>query len=222
MIHKPVFATMSSMIGNTPLLAINYNWKGRKRVIYAKAEYLNITGSIKDRMALHVLDQAYEKGTIKPGDRIAEATSGNTGIAFSAIGRAFGHPVTIFMPDWMSSERINLIKSFGADIVLVSKDEGGFLGSIALAEKMATENERVFLPRQFENEDNPNAHYHTTGPEIWWQLKLRNLVPDAFIAGVGTGGTVMGTGKFLKEMNPDIKIHPLEPSNSQHCLKDIR
>ena len=205
---------MSSMIGNTPLLAVHYSWRGRKRVIYAKAEYMNLTGSIKDRMALYVLDQAYKKGTIRPGDMIAEATSGNTGIAFSAIGRAFGHPVTIFMPDWMSSERMNLLKSFGADIVPVSKEAGGFLGSIALAEKMATERENVFLPRQFENEDNPDAHYHTTGPEIWWQLKLRNLVPDAFVAGVGTGGTVMGTGRFLREMNPAIKIHPLEPSNS--------
>jgi cysteine synthase len=207
-------ARLAPLVGNTPLLRISYTYRGKNRVLYAKAEHLNLTGSIKDRMALFVLERAYASGKLKKGDMIAEATSGNTGIAFSAIGRAFGHPVTIFMPDWMSSERKNLIRSFGATIVLVSKEQGGFKGSIAMAEKLAKEREGVFLPCQFENADNVQAHYATTGPEIWWQLARRNLVPDAFVAGVGTGGTVMGVGKFLKEKNPRVRIHPLEPSNS--------
>lgn len=205
---------ISCLIGNTPLLEINFSYKNQKRILYAKAENLNMTGSIKDRMAFHIIKTGYENGTLKPGDRIIEATSGNTGIAFCAIGRALGHPVTIFMPDWMSEERKNLIRSMGADIVLVSKEQGGFLGSISMAEKLAAENPDSFLPRQFSNQANVDAHYLTTGREIWWQLQFRGLVPDAFVAGVGTGGTVMGTGKFLKEKNPDIKIHPLEPLNS--------
>jgi cysteine synthase len=205
---------LASLVGNTPLLEIEFNYKGNKRKIYAKAENLNMTGSIKDRMALHILEQGYSRGILKPGNLIIEATSGNTGIAFSAIGRALGHPVTIFMPDWMSKERINLIRSFGAEIMLISHEEGGFLGSIRRAEELAEATEGAFLPRQFSNEDNCNAHYQTTGPEIWWQLKFNSLYPKAFIAGVGTGGTIMGTGRFLKEKDPSIQIRPLEPANS--------
>ena len=173
-----------------------------------------MTGSIKDRMAFHILEQGYSRGILKPGNLIIEATSGNTGIAFSAIGRALGHPVTIFMPDGMSAERINLIRSLGAEIVLVSHEEGGFLGSIRRAEELAEATEGAFLPRQFSNEDNCSAHYKTTGPEIWWQLKFNSLHPKAFIAGVGTGGTIMGTGRFLKEQDSTIQIRPLEPANS--------
>jgi cysteine synthase A len=205
---------LSCLIGNTPLLAIEFTFKGEKRTIYTKAEHLNMTGSIKDRMAFHIVLRGYERGVLKPGDLIIEATSGNTGIAFAAIGRALGHPVVIFMPDWMSQERMNLIKGMGAEIRLVSKEEGGFLGSIKKAEELAKNTEGAFLPRQFSNEDNIEAHYLTTGPEIWWQLGYRAMRPDAFIAGVGTGGTIMGAGRFLKEKNPDIKLHPLEPSNS--------
>jgi cysteine synthase A len=205
---------LQSLIGNTPLLEIEFLYKGKKRKIYAKAENMNMTGSIKDRMAFHVLRNAIDKGILQKGKPIIEATSGNTGISFSAIGRALGHPVTIFMPNWMSSERINLIRGFGAAINLVSKDQGGFLGSIDLANKMAAGIEGAFLPHQFENPDNTEAHYLTTGPEIWWQLNYRNLKPDAFVAGVGTGGTVMGVGTFLKEQDPSITIHPLEPENS--------
>lgn len=204
---------LKSFVGNTPLLAIDLIYKGEERVIYAKAENMNMTGSIKDRMAFHIIQQGYKKGTLKPGDQMAEATSGNTGIAIAAIGRALGHPVTIFIPDWMSSERINLIKSFGATIRLVSKDEGGFKGSIEMANDLKTK-EGAFLPSQFSNEDNVEAHYQTTGPEIWWQLRQHNLTPEAFIAGVGTGGTIMGAGKFFKEKNPSITLHPLEPANS--------
>jgi cysteine synthase A len=205
---------LANLIGNTPLLEIEFEYKGEPRRIYAKAEHLNMTGSIKDRMALHIMREAYVRKAIEPGYRVIEATSGNTGIAFSAVCRALGHPVTIFMPDWMSDERKNLIRSLGADIVLVSKDEGGFLGCIKRTQEMAATDCRTFLPRQFENEDNAMAHYTTTGPEIWWQLRFHGKTPDAFIAGVGTGGTIMGTGRYLRDMNPEIKLYPLEPSNS--------
>ena len=205
---------LSGLIGNTPLFEIELLFRDKPCKIYAKSEYLNMTGSIKDRMALHIIREAYRKNLIKPGDRIVEATSGNTGIAFSAVGRALGHPVTIFMPDWMSDERKNLIRSFGADIVLISKEEGGFLGSIERTRELAASQKNTFLPRQFENEDNLMAHYMTTGPEIWWQLRFHSMIPDAFVAGVGTGGTIMGTGRYLKEQNPEIKLYPLEPSNS--------
>ncbi len=208
------FKSLSHTVGNTPLLAVHFNFQGKPGVIYAKAEHLNLTGSIKDRMAFHILAKAYERGAIKPGDLIIEATSGNTGIAFAAIGRALGHPVAIFMPDWMSSERINLIKSLGADIHLVSAAQGGFLGSIEMADELALKTGDAFLPRQFANQDNPEAHALTTGPEIWWQLSFRSLAPEAFVAGVGTGGTVMGVGKFLKEQSPTVRIHPLEPASS--------
>jgi cysteine synthase len=207
-------ANIRNLIGNTPLLEITFTYKGEIRKIYAKSENLNMTGSIKDRMAFAILRKSYETGTLQPGDTIIEATSGNTGIAFCALGKAMGHQVVIFMPNWLSIERINLIQSLGAKINLVTKEEGGFLGSIAMAEKLAAELEHSFLPRQFSNEYNIQAHYETTGPEIWNQLQFRNIMPDAFVAGVGTGGTIMGTGKYLKKMNPAIKLHPLEPSNS--------
>jgi cysteine synthase A len=205
---------LKSLIGNTPLLEINFLYKGKKCCIYSKAEHLNMTGSIKDRMAFHIIEMGYKRGFLKQGFNIIEATSGNTGISFSALGRALNHHVVIYMPDWMSKERINLIEGLGAEIILVSREEGGFLGSINKAEEFAKKNKHSFLPRQFSNIDNIEAHYRTTGPEIWWQLYYRSLIPDAFIAGVGTGGTIMGAGKFLKEMNKNIFIHPLEPSNS--------
>jgi len=205
---------LKSLVGNTPLLAIDLEFRGEARVIYAKAEHLNMTGSIKDRMALHIVQNGYHSGALEPSDHIFEATSGNTGISIAAIGRALGHPVTVFMPDWMSGERINLIRSLGAEIVLVSKEEGGFLGSIDRAEEMAAKTARSFLPHQFSNADNVEAHNLTTGPEIWWQLRFRGMVPDALVAGVGTGGTVMGAGRFLREVHPSIRLHPLEPADS--------
>lgn len=205
---------LSYLIGNTPLLVIEFEFKGKLRKIYAKAEYFNLTGSIKDRMAFHIIRKAYTSGVLKVGNPIIEATSGNTGIAFAGVGRALGHPVTIYMPDWMSTERINLIKSFGADIRLVSSEQGGFSGSIEMADKLAESIPGAFRPQQFSNNDNVEAHYETTGKEIYWQLALQDLQAVAFVAGVGTGGTVMGVGKYLKEMNPEVKIHPLEPLNS--------
>ncbi len=205
---------LDAIIGNTALLEITFNYKKEVRKIYTKLESSNMTGSIKDRMAYHIIKKSYENGTLKKGDEIVEATSGNTGIAFSAIGAYFGHKVKIFMPDWMSEERKKLISSYGAEIHLVSKEEGGFLGSIAMAEAYAKENENVFLPRQFENLYNSEAHYSSTAPEIVSQMKKLGLEVDGFVAGVGTGGTVMGTGKYLKEQNPNVKVYPLEPANS--------
>ena len=202
------------LVGNTPLLAVSFTTGGPVRRIYAKAEHSNMTGSIKDRMAFHIIKRAIESGELTPGGRIIEATSGNTGISFCAIGRALGHPVTIFMPDWMSAERIAIIRSFGADIRLVSAEAGGFLGSIRLAEALAAETPGSFLPRQFANELNSEAHYLTTGREIWSQLQSDRLEPDAFVAGVGTGGTIMGVGKYLREQIPSVRVHPVEPANS--------
>lgn len=208
------FRQLKHMIGNTPLLAIRFRFRGKERVIYAKAEHLNMTGSIKDRMAFHILKEAYAAGHIKPGDTIVEATSGNTGISFAAIGRALGHPIVIFIPDWMSQERVALIKSLGARTVAVSREQGGFLGSIRMTEELAQREENLFLPSQFNNPANVEAHQQTTGPEMWWQLHAHSIEPDAFVAGVGTGGTIMGAGLFLRRQSPKIKLYPLEPAES--------
>jgi len=211
---KSHYKDLWRLIGNSPLLVIEFKFKGEPRVLYAKAEYFSITGSIKDRMALYILEKAYSEGKIKPGDTIVEATSGNTGIAFAAIGRALGHKVRIIMPDWMSKERVEIIRSLGAEIIPVSKQQGGFLGSIRMSEEIAANEPNIFLPRQFSNDDNAVAHEKTTGPEIWCQLNYHNLIPDAFIAGVGTGGTIMGVGRYFRSMNPSVKLHPLEPAES--------
>ncbi len=208
------FRKLKSLIGNTPLLEIHCSFKNRRTKVYAKAEHINLTGSIKDRMAFHILQRAYETGAIHPGDTIVEATSGNTGIAFAALGRALGHPVIIYMPDWMSRERVELIRSLGARIVPVSKEQGGFVGSIRLTEELAKKEKNIFLPCQFSNQANVEAHAETTGPEIWWQLAYNSITPDAFVAGVGTGGTVTGVGQFLRAMKPSVKIHPMEPAES--------
>jgi len=208
------FKHLWHLIGNTPMLEIAYRYKNECRKIYVKCEHYNLTGSIKDRMALYILQQAYGHLLIKPGDVIVEATSGNTGISFSAIGKALGHEVKIIMPNWLSKERIGIIRSLGAEVILISKEEGGFLGSIALSEKMAKENDRIFLPKQFENKYNALAHEKTTAKEIWMQMQSVDISPDAFVAGVGTGGTIMGIGSYLKKRNPAIKVHPLEPAES--------
>ena len=207
------FQSFAPMISNTPLLEIQYKYRGNDRRIFAKAEYYNLSGSIKDRVAFHILKKAYESHAIQKGDCIAEATSGNTGIAFSAMGSYLGHKVVIYMPDWMSRERISLMESYGAKVRLVSEEEGGFLGSIQMTEELAKQG-NVFLPRQFSNEDNVETHYLTTGEEIVRQLSALGLKADGTVAGVGTGGTVMGIGKRLREENPSCKVYPLEPSNS--------
>jgi cysteine synthase A len=208
------FRGLRGMVGNTPLLALRLRVRGEPRIVYAKAEHLNLTGSIKDRMALYILERAYREGRIHPGDVIAEATSGNTGIAFAALGRALGHDVEIYMPDWMSQERVALIRSFGARIRAVTHAEGGFIGSIRLCEELGRTRRGVFLPRQFSNEANVAAHFRGTGPEIVAQLATLGLEADLFVAGVGTGGTVMGVGGFLKAHHPGIQVHALEPAES--------
>ncbi len=205
---------IENFIGNTPLAEIVFKYKGKEKRIFAKMEHYNLTGSVKDRMAYHILKNAYESGAIKPGDSIVEATSGNTGIAFCALGAMLNHPVIIYMPDWMSLERINIIKGFGAEIRLVSAEEGGFIGSIEKTEEFAENNNDVFLPRQFANSDNPLAQYKSLGKEIIENLKKVDIIPDGFVAGVGTGGTVMGVSKALKEINPKVKSFPLEPKES--------
>lgn len=211
--HEP-FSGLAALVGNTPLLSIDAEFRGHRRTVFAKLESMNMTGSIKDRMALQILHRATVADQLKPGARIAEATSGNTGISFAALGRALGHPVTIFMPDWMSAERINIIRSFGADVELISKAEGGFLGSIERAEELARRDPSVFLPRQFSNSWNVYAHEATTGPEIVSQMASNGRTLDAFVAGVGTGGTVMGVARYLHRVNPGAHVHPLEPANS--------
>lgn len=205
---------LGHLVGNTPLLEIEIAFDGAPLTVFAKAENFNLTGSIKDRMALHIMRDAHARGLVAPGALIAEATSGNTGISFAALGRALGHPVTVFIPDWMSVERLQLLGSYGATIVKVSAEEGGFIGSIERAEQMARDVPGTFLPRQFSNATNVDAHVHSTGPEILWQLAEKGRTPDAFIAGVGTGGTVMGVGSVLRAANPRVRVHPLEPANS--------
>jgi cysteine synthase A len=208
------FASLHNLIGDTPLLEIRLRYRGRPYTVWAKHEVGNFTGSTKDRMALHILEAAYARGEAKPGDEIAEATSGNTGIAFAALGRALGHPVRIDMPDWMSRERVLVIQSLGARIIPVSAEQGGFLGAIAMADEHARTTPRVFRPRQFDSASNVEAHHETTGPEILAQLRAVGRTPTAFVAGVGTGGTVMGVGSLLREQVGDVKVHPLEPANS--------
>ncbi|MFY9854039.1 MAG: PLP-dependent cysteine synthase family protein [Terracidiphilus sp.] len=210
---QPKLAHLARLIGNTHLLAIDFRFRGQDRVLYAKCEQWNLTGSIKDRMAFHILKTAYLEGVIQPTDTIVEATSGNTGISFSALGHALGHPVKIFMPDWMSLERTRIMESYGATVIPVSRDQGGFLGSIQMTEELALAG-GVFLPRQFSNRANVEAHEQTTGPEIWMQLEDAGLCPDAFVAGVGTGGTVMGAGNYLRSKNPSIRVYPVEPAES--------
>jgi cysteine synthase A len=211
--------SMQEIIGNTPLLAITFRLCGPRtsnqvRTIYAKAEHLNLTGSIKDRMALHILRHAYSEGLLRPGDAIVEATSGNTGISFAALGRALGHPVVIYMPDWMSRERIRLMESYGARVELVSRQQDGFLGSIRLTEDQALREPDCFLPRQFANAANWQAHALSTGPELIHQLASLGLAPDAFVAGVGTGGTAMGLLHCLRNHGLTTRVHPVEPAES--------
>lgn len=207
------FDDIRGMISNTPLLEIKFEYKGEPMQIYAKAEYYNLSGSIKDRVAYYILRKAYENGTLHKGDTIVEATSGNTGIAFSAMAAYLGHPMVVYMPDWMSEERIKIMHSYGAKVELVSHEEGGFLGSVAKAEKLA-ENDGVFLPGQFSNPDNVAAHMADTGRETICQLEKLSKQPDCVVAGVGTGGTIMGLSRAFKSVNPDCKAHPLEPKNS--------
>ena len=198
---------IEKLVGNTPMIKIDYEYEGKVGSIYTKLEYYNYSGSIKDRIALYIIQKEKENGNLADGQAIVEVTSGNTGISFSAIGALFGHDVHIFMPDWVSLERRNLIEMYGAHVHLVSKEEGGFKKALELAEEFAKEHD-AFRPLQFDNPLNTEAQYKTTGQEII------DAVPsvNAFVSGIGTGGTLMGIGKRLKDNNPQSKIFALEPS----------
>ena len=198
---------MKLRVGNTPMIKIKYSYKGEEKYIYTKLESYNLTGSIKDRVADYIIRKAYENGILKKGMTIVEATSGNTGIALAALGRFYGNPVRIYMPDWASKERVNLMKMYNAEVILISKEEGGFKQAIKLAKEYA-ENNNAFLSNQFENEYNVLAHYETTGKEI--VEKLGEEI-GGFVSGIGTGGTLIGTAKRIKESNTHAKIYALEP-----------
>ena len=198
---------IKNLIGNTPMIKINYEYKGKNKYIYTKLEYYNLTGSIKDRVGYYIINNAKKNGQLNENMPIVEATSGNTGISLSALGRYYGHKVYIFMPDWVSSERVNLMKSFGAEVKLISKEEGGFIKCVEEAKEFSKQI-GGFLANQFENLDNILAHYETTGVEI---IKQIDEEIGGFISGVGTGGTLVGTGLKLKEKYKNIKIFALEP-----------
>ena len=198
---------MLKHIGNTPMIKITYKIENKIQYMYAKLESYNPTGSIKDRVAYYIITKAQERGELKEGMPIMEATSGNTGISLAAFGAYYKHPIYIFMPDWASSERVKLMQAFGANVTLVSREEGGFKKCLEEAKKLA-EQKQGFLANQFANKDNTLAHYETTGKEIVEQLPEK---VSAFVSGVGTGGTLMGIGKRLKEWDKNIKIVALEP-----------
>ncbi len=196
----------TNLIGNTPMININYKYKGKIRHVAVKLEYYNFTGSIKDRIAYYIINKAYQEKRLKKGQPIIEATSGNTGISFAALGAYYQHPVHIFMPDWVSRERIKIMELYGAVVHLVTKEDGGFQEAIKRADILAEEI-NGFRPDQFNNQENVNAHYETTGLEIVNQLSHI----DAFVSGIGTGGTLMGIAKRIKEVYPQAKIIALEP-----------
>lgn len=196
---------MKDIIGNTPLIKITYEYHGKTNNIYTKLENYNLTGSIKDRMVYYVIKKNKDNGVIKENMPLIEATSGNTGIALAAIGAYYNHPVYIFMPDFVSMERKKIMEMYGANVTLISKEQGGFLKCIEEAKKMAHDIDG-FLLNQFDNQDNVAAHYNTTGEEI--QNNLDNI--EYFVSGIGSGGTLMGVGKKLKERQ-NTKIIALEP-----------
>lgn len=196
---------MKNLIGNTPLIKLYYKYKGEEGCVYAKLEFYNLTGSIKDRIVYYILEKAIRDKKLKNGMPLIEATSGNTGISLSAIGAYLNHPVYIFMPDWVSKERLDIMRMYGANVILVSKKDGGFKKCVELAHDFAINN-NGFLLNQFKNNDNIMAHYLSTGEEI-----VKKIDVDAFVSGIGTGGTLMGVAKKLKEVNNNTHIYALEP-----------
>ena len=214
-----IYKSITELVGKTPLLEIvNYEKKNNlKAKIFAKLEYFNPAGSVKDRIAKAIIEDAEEKGLLKEGATIIEPTSGNTGIGLSAIATAKGYRMIVTMPDTMSVERRNLIKAYGAELVL-TEGAKGMKGAIARAEELNQEIPGSIIAGQFVNPANPQAHFKTTGPEIWEDLD-GNV--DVFIAGVGTGGTVSGVGKYLKSKNPNVKIIAVEPAASPVLSKGV-
>ena len=200
------------LVGNTPLVRVNNLIKKDelKADVLAKLEYFNPAGSVKDRIAKEMIQDALEKGLINENTTLIEPTSGNTGIGLSAVATALNLKIIITMPDTMSVERRNLMKAYGAELVLTPGSEG-MKGAIAKAKELASQIENSFIPGQFENPANPTAHYKTTGPEIYEQTEGK---VDIFVAGVGTGGTISGIGKYLKEKNPEVKVVAVEPASS--------
>lgn len=198
---------MNIKIGNTPMIKIRYKYNENENWFYTKLEFYNLTGSIKDRVAYYILSKAYQDGTLKKGMEIVEATSGNTGISLSALGSFLGNPVHIFMPDWVSKERLNLMKMYNAKVTLISREKGGFKKAVEEAKEYAEEN-NAFLANQFSNQNNILAHYETTGQEI---LNTLGDKIGGFVSGIGTGGTLVGTAKKLKEFDSKIKVYALEP-----------
>ena len=197
---------LDKLIGNTPMIKIKVKYKKKIVNVFAKLEYYNYTGSIKDRLAYYIINESYKDKSLKENMPIIEATSGNTGISFAALGAYYKHPVHIFMPDWVSEERINIMKLYGAHVHLVSKEDGGFKEAIKRADELANKI-NGFRPDQFNNNKNIEVHYNTTGLEIVKQIK--NI--DLYINGIGTGGTLIGTAKRIKESNQQAKIIALEP-----------
>ena len=204
--------TAAELIGNTPLLELTHIEEAYelKATLLGKLEYLNATGSVKDRIALAMIEDAEQRGVLSPDSVIIEPTSGNTGIGLASVGTAKGYRVIIVMPETFSIERRKLIKAYGAEIVL-SEGAKGMKGAIAKAEELAAVIPNSFIPGQFDNPANPKIHYETTGPEIWRDTDGQ---VDILVAGVGTGGTITGTGKYLKEQNPAIKVVAVEPASS--------
>ena len=207
-----IYQRITDLIGGTPLLELgNYERKnGLEARLLAKLEYFNPAGSIKDRIARAMLDDAEEKGLLKPGAVIIEPTSGNTGIGLAAVGASRGYKVILTMPETMSVERRNLLKAYGAELVLTDGSKG-MKGAIAKAQELAEATPGSFIPGQFTNPANPEVHRRTTGPEIWADTEGR---VDIFVAGVGTGGTITGVGEYLKSQNPNVKIVAVEPAGS--------
>jgi cysteine synthase A len=213
-----IIENLEKLFGHTPLIELSFRYKSQLKKIFAKYEAFNFSGSIKDRIALHILKKSYQLNLLKEGDIIVEATSGNTGIAFSALGRALGHPVKIFMPDWLSKERYDTIELYGAEVIKISKEQGGFLRSISEAENFVAHHKNqeilAFCPEQFSNQFNAEAHKLYTAQELFHDLQKINQKITHFVAGVGTGGTIMGFHQFCKENNLAVSCHPLEPLNS--------
>lgn len=207
-----IYKAADELIGHTPLLEMTHLEKkyGLQARLLAKLEYFNVSGSAKDRVAVSMIDDAEERGILKPGAMIIEPTSGNTGIGLAAVGTARGYRVIIVMPDSFSAERIKLIRQYGAEVVL-SDGRKGMAGAIEKAEELAKENPGSFIPGQFDNPANALAHYRTTGPEIYEDT---DGTVDIFAAGVGTGGTITGVGRYLKEKNPAVQVVAIEPDRS--------